>query len=256
MKIHIETIYDTERYIPLAQECISIKKNELDAIPKLLNCTALGKGDIVTIDAMGTHVNLAQQIHDTGAYYLLEVKDNQRLLKASIKKCMDKIIDTPATALMCSKATDFCHNDHSCEVTRTCYTCLANEYMIEQKKKWPGLSTFGVIKVEKKFKDGTVVNEEHFFITSLPKDPALIMKHKRQHWQIENGLHWHLDVTFNEDGGTKMMNSAQNFSLLTKIALTILKNDKKNIPISQKKMLAGWDEKYLLSLLKAVVKGF
>lgn len=256
VKIHIETIYDTERYIPLAQECISIKKNELDAIPKLLNCTTLGKGDIVTIDAMGTHVNLAQQIHDTGAYYLLEVKDNQRLLKASIKKCMDKIIDTPATALMCSKATDFCHNDHSCEVTRTCYTCLANEYMIEQKKKWPGLSTFGVIKVEKKFKDGTVVNEEHFFITSLPKDPALIMKHKRQHWQIENGLHWHLDVTFNEDGGTKMMNSAQNFSLLTKIALTILKNDKKNIPISQKKMLAGWDEKYLLSLLKAVVKGF
>ena len=90
-------------------------------------------------------------------------------------------------------------------------------------------------------------------------NPKLILKYKRKHWAVENGLHWQLDVTFNEDDGRKMMNSAQNFSTLTKMALTILKNyqdEDKKTSVNRKRKKAGWSDEYLTNLIDTFIKAF
>ncbi|MBR5597165.1 MAG: ISAs1 family transposase [Lachnospiraceae bacterium] len=103
------------------------------------------------------------------------------------------------------------------------------------------------------------MTERHYFITSLENDPKRILKFKRKHWGIENGLHWQLDVTFNEDDDRKRKNSAQNYSLIAKITLNILKNHQhkdKKASIKRKRMKAAWDEDYLKSLLMTWLKAF
>ena len=90
-------------------------------------------------------------------------------------------------------------------------------------------------------------NIGHFFVK--------VRKHKREHWQIENGLHWHLDVTFNEDNSRKMMVSAQNYSLITKMVLPILKNDYRKLPVNRKRKMAGWDDTHMVKLMLVFIKG-
>lgn len=253
-KLHMVSLYNTEAGVSLAQERVNVKENELAAIPKLLDVADLGEGDIVTIDAMGTHANLAEIIVGKGADYIFEVKDNQKKLKKHIEDCME-VFGKPAYSKMYDMATEIL-NDHSTITHRTCYVLKLDAMMWKQKEAWPGMNTLGAIVTTKTRKDGTSVTEEHYFITSLPKDPVLIMKHKREHWKVENALHWHLDVIFNEDKGRKMMTSAQNYSLLTKMALAILKKDKRKMAMTDKRLMAGWDNNYMESLIRQFINSF
>jgi len=254
-KLHMVSAYDTAGGISLAQERVEVKENELVAIPKLLNTIAPGKGDVVAIDAMGTHKNLAQAIIDKDADYLFEVKDNQRKLKARIRKALDRAKSGTGAILPLMKYEEYSH-DHSTETIRTCILCNDNIPMAEEPNAWPKFSTYGAVKARKAPRNGIAKEEEHFFITSLPRDPALIMKHKREHWQIENGLHWQLDVTFNEDGGRKMMNSAQNYSTLTKMVLALLKRNGRKLPIGRKRKTAGWNDEYMAELIAQFLLSF
>ena len=89
-------------------------------------------------------------------------------------------------------------------------------------------------------------------ITSLNKDPERILNVARQHWSIENNLHWQLDVSFNEDNQRKKRNAAQNVSLINKLALTLLKQDTSKGSIKSKRKRAGWDNEFLAILLAMV----
>lgn len=253
-KMHMVSLYDVNSSLSMSQERVDVKKGELSALPNLFDSIIFEEGDIVSLDALSTHANIAQAITDKGAYYLLEVKDNQKLLKRQIIKFIDDIKDKSITDLECMKFTEISH-DHSCDTTRECIISLNKLQIAALAEKWVKLSTFGVVKTTKVYKDGKVLVENHYFITSMPKDPMLIMKHKREHWQIENGLHWHLDVTFNEDNSRKMMTSAQNYSLITKMVLPILKNDSRKLPINRKRKMAGWDDAYMIKLMLSFIKG-
>ncbi|EGN02936.1 ISAs1 family transposase, partial [Bacteroides sp. 1_1_30] len=99
---------------------------------------------------------------------------------------------------------------HGFMVTRTCISCSEPSRLGFCYRDWKNLRTYGIIKTEKiNIATGEIQNEKHCFISSLVNNPELILKYKRKHWAVENGLHWQLDVTFNEDDGRKMMNSAQ-----------------------------------------------
>jgi len=98
-------------------------------------------------------------------------------------------------------------------------------------------------------KEKRTVEEKHYYITSLPLDSDRIMQAVRTHWSIENNLHWQLDVTFDEDNTRKMKNAAQNFSLISKIALAKIKNSNTKGSFKMKRKLAGWDEKFMIDLL-------
>ena len=99
---------------------------------------------------------------------------------------------------------------------------------------------------------GETSEETRYYITSLSnEDPEKIASAIRQHWSIENNLHWQLDITFREDESKKVKNAARNFSTISKMALSILKNDKTTKgSLNLKRLKAGWDEEYLSKLLE------
>lgn len=253
-RLHMVSLYNTDAGVSLAQERVNVKENELAAIPKLLDVADLGKGDIVTMDAMGTHAEFAKTITEKGADYIFEVKGNQAKLKKHIDECME-IFREPAYRSMYNMAEEIL-TDHSMVTHRTCYVLKLEALMLKLRDKWPGMNTLGAIVTTRTGKDGASNTEEHYFITSLPKDPTLIMKHKREHWKVENALHWHLDIIFNEDKGRKMMTSAQNYSLLTKMALAVLKKDNRKMAMTDKRLMAGWDDKYMETLVRQFICSF
>ena len=257
-KLHIVSAFLVDQCLSIGQEKVESKENEIVAIPRLLDSLELHEGDVVTIDAIGTQKEIVTKIIDKQADYLLEVKGNQPSLMESIQDAMEAV----KRYRECEYVKEFTQRDesHGLIVNRTCRTCSDLYFLGRIFKEWEGIKTFGYIdnwRIDKA--TGEDVTERHYFITSLENDPKRILKFKRKHWGIENGLHWQLDVTFNEDDDRKRKNSAQNYSLITKMTLNVLKNHQhkdKKASVKRKRMKAAWDEDYLKSLLIAWLKAF
>ena len=257
-KLHLVSAFLVDQCLSLGQEKVDSKENEIIAIPRLLDCLELHEGDIITIDAIGTQKDIVSQIIEKQADYLLEVKGNQPTLMESIEVAMEAVKEYHE----CEYVKEFSEREegHGLIVNRTCRTCSDVYFLGRIFKQWEGIRTFGYIdnwRIDKS--TGEDVKERHYFITSLENDPKRILKFKRKHWGIENGLHWQLDVTFNEDDDRKRKNSAQNYSLIAKMTLNILKNHQhkdKKASIKRKRMKAAWDEDYLKSLLMTWLKAF
>ena len=257
-KLHLVSAFLVDQCLSLGQEKVDSKENEIIAIPRLLDCLELHEGDVITIDAIGTQKDIVSQIVEKQADYLLEVKGNQPTLMESIEVAMEAVRKYHE----CEYVKEFSEREegHGLIVNRTCRTCSDVYFLGRIFKQWEGIRTFGYIdnwRIDKT--TGEDVTERHYFITSLENDPKRILKFKRKHWGIENGLHWQLDVTFNEDDDRKRKNSAQNYSLIAKMTLNILKNHQhkdKKASIKRKRMKAAWDEEYLESLLTDWLKAF
>lgn len=253
-KLHMVSAFVAEQNISLGQERVSVKHNELEAIPKLLSELSFEKGDVVTIDAMGTHANIAKDIIDAGADYMLFVKDNQKLLKQNIELAYDGWKDnhTPGRVSR-AEATSSARGRI---VKQECWSC-SEIYAIKQRTLWPELHSFGRILTQRTDKaSGKQTEEVHYFISSLPYDADGILKHKRQHWAVENGLHWQLDVTFNEDSDRKKMNSAQNFSVLFKMVLAILKSEPSKKSMTDRRKRLSWDPESMMSMMHKALQFF
>lgn len=257
-KLHIVSAFLVDQCLSIGQEKVESKENEIVAIPRLLDSLELHEGDVVTIDAIGTQKEIVTKIIDKQADYLLEVKGNQPSLMESIQDAMEAV----KRYRECEYVKEFTQRDesHGLIVNRTCRTCSDLYFLGRIFKEWEGIKTFGYIdnwRIDKA--TGEDVTERHYFITSLGNDPKRILKFKRKHWGIENGLHWQLDVTFNEDNDRKRKISAQNYSLITKMTLNVLKNHQhkdKKASIKRKRMKAAWEEDYLKSLLIDWIKAF
>jgi predicted transposase YbfD/YdcC len=241
--IHMVSAWSQQNHMVLGQVKTSEKSNEITAIPKLIDILEL-KGCIVTIDAMGCQTEIAKKIVEAGADYVLAVKGNQSTLEQDIEYTVksSKPFDT-------YKHVDA---DHGRVETRLCnvYSDLSN---IENLEKWQGLKTIVEIQSIRYMKaTGKQQQETRLYITSLEPKAQKLAEAIRAHWGIENSLHWVLDVAFNEDKGTKTNpNSAQNFSLINKIALNLVKNEQtKKVGIKSKRLNAGWDNDYLIKILK------
>ena len=120
--------------------------------------------------------------------------------------------------------------------------------------KWNNLNQIIKIESTREFKNSDKPTETstRYYISSLMETAINCQKHIRSHWSIENKLHWSLDVALNEDFSRKRNeNAAQNYSILLKIALNLLKNETTTKQgIAGKRLKAGWNESYLLKLLK------
>lgn len=229
--------------ISLGQYKTSDKSNEITAIPKLLTLLQLS-GSIVSIDAMGCQKAIAQQILDQKADYFLAVKENQASLFSQLKDSFVKEGNE-----MVYQTADYSGNynqviEYEVEIT-------SNLKWIEVKEEWPGLQTLIQVKTNRKQKDNTT--EHRCYISSknlLSAEEAYQLA--RNHWGVENRLHWQLDVTFKEDANkTSTGNAPQNLALLHKIALNILTMDKtKKLSKKAKRKKAGWSNEYLGQLLE------
>lgn len=243
---HMVSAWATRNNMVLGQVKVSEKSNEITAIPRLLELITI-KGCTVTIDAMGCQQDIAKKIIEQQADYILAVKENQ-------KELFENIVDEFKFAK--DIQTDTTEDvDHGRIETRKC-SVISDFQFIENQEKWAGLKC--VIKVEstREFKNSDKPTETatRYYICSKLATAKELQKAIRLHWSIENKLHWVLDVAFGEDASRKREgNAAQNFSILSKIALNLLKNETsaKN-GIKGKRLKAAYDNDYLLKVIEKV----
>jgi len=242
--IHMVSAWAHHNNLVLGQVRVNEKSNEITAIPKLLEVLSL-QNSIVTIDAMGCQKSIARKIIEKEADYVLAVKNNQEQLFEYIE---DEFRFSKEIGV--SEDMDLGHGRIE---TRKC-NVVNNFQHIEDQSEWAGLKS--IIKIEsiREFKnsDKPIEKATRYYISSLDLTAKEFQYIIRSHWSIENKLHWSLDVAFMEDQSRKREeNAAQNFSVLTKIALNLLKNEKTaKVGIKGKRLKAGWDNQYLEKLIK------
>jgi predicted transposase YbfD/YdcC len=240
--VHMVSAWAEGNGLVLGQRKVDEKSNEITAIPKLLDALELA-GTVVTIDAMGCQREVARKIVAKKAGYILAVKENQGHLLEEIK---DSFRNLPADAV--AEEIDCGHG----RVEQRKCSVIADLSLLENVSEWPSLQGLVRIEAERYHKaTGKLEREIRYYITSLEPDAARLNRSIRKHWGIENKLHWVLDVGFGEDLSRKRAgHSAQNFSLLSRIALNMLKQEKTSKRgIKGKRLNAAWDHPYLLRLL-------
>lgn len=216
---HIVSAWSDEDGFCLGQKAVEKKSNEITAIPQLLDAINI-KGNIITIDAMGTQTAIAEKIKSKRADYVLAVKENQKNLYSEIseyfeeKEFLEKIRQNEGYKKTQEKS-------HSQIETREYYQCGKINWMNE-KSRWKGIKSIGMVQKTIKARGKTRI-EKRYYISSLPLGVELFAKAVRQHWSVEI-MHWHLDVTFKEDRNTTLdKTAAQNLNIINKWCLSILK---------------------------------
>ena len=247
--IHMVGAWAAKNGIALGQLKTEDKSNEITAIPELLKLLDL-KGCIVTIDAMGCQKDIAYRIADQGADYVLALKGNQGTLHKDVElffedaqQCNFK--DIPHDSF---ETTD---GDHGrVEVRR--YVTVSDLGWLEDQAKWKNLNLIGMVQSERHIGE-KITRETRYFISSLPNDAKRFAEAVRDHWRIENQLHWVLDIAFREDDSrVRDRNAATNLAILRRLALSLCKQEKTaKVGIKVKRKRAGWNNDYLLTLLNA-----
>jgi len=245
--IHMVSAWACENNLVLGQVRTSEKSNEITAIPELLDILEIAQ-TTVTIDAMGTQKEIAEKIIDKQADYILAVKENQPQLLQDIK---DEFRFSKQVATHTNE-----NLDHGRIETRTC-SLISDFQFLNDNSDWVDLKT--IIKVEstREFKNSSKPTEKatRYYISSLKNSAERFQNAIRSHWAIENKLHWTLDVGFCEDASRKRAgNAAQNYSIVLKIALNLMKNEKtEKQGIQGKRLKAAWNNQYLLKILNVKV---
>lgn len=235
---HILTAFMSSKSICMGQVTTQEKSNEITAIPELLDSIDV-KGAMISIDAMGCQKAIAKKIISKNANYLLAVKENQKELYQQIENLF--------TLKLGATSDESIDNGHGRVEKRTA-TLLTNLDLLEEKENWASLKSILKIDSERYVKSTKLTSyQTRYYICSSNTYSATKMNHYvREHWAIENKLHWQLDVNFGEDDARKRIgNSAKNFNLLLKTALTLLQRDKINkISIRRKKLKASYNLEY------------
>lgn len=237
--IHMVSAFASANQVVLGQLACDEKSNEITAIPALLELIVVN-GCIVTIDAMGCQTNIAEKIIENQADYILAVKDNQKKLHEEIQQTF---------SVYKSESFETVEKNHGRIETRNC-SITKNLKGISATENWAALKS--LIRIESKQAINGVVSEEtRYYISSLDITAEKMNSCVRAHWCVENKLHWILDVSFKEDANrTRTDSSAENLSIVRRVALNLIKNEPTmKIGIAAKRKAAGWDTKYLEAIL-------
>jgi predicted transposase YbfD/YdcC len=226
------------------------KSNEITAIPELLQLLAL-RGCIVTIDAMGCQTAIAAQIRDQGGDYLLALKGNHKKAYTAIKAHFHQEIEHHLAWRNAENFFDAFDDTHGRTVRRRVWT-ITDLTALPELAPWPGLqSVIAVETIRMAHQHAPVTSDYRFYISSLVRSATAFVTMIRQHWDIENKLHWSLDVTFNEDRcRIRKDHAPENIAAVRHIALNLLRQEHVHqISLRQKRLLCSLDEHYLLTVL-------
>lgn len=251
---YIVSAWASENGLALGQVKVNDKSNEITAIPELLQVLAF-QGCIVTIDAMGCQKDIAAQIIDKKADYVLALKGNHATVHEEIREffadavppCTGEAAKTVTPQTMASSKT--LEKDHGRIETRRYWQSTDVDWM-QDKKLWKNLRSIGMVESIRRVKGKNSI-ERRYYLSSLPLGVAAFAKAVRGHWGVENPLHWSLDVTFREDQSrARSKNAAQNLAMLRRIALNLIKkNPLEKVSQRQKRIFAALDTTFLAQLL-------
>jgi len=245
--IHMVSAWAAENSLVLGQVKTDEKSNEITAIPELLQLLDIN-GCIVTIDAMGCQKAIAKQIIEQKGDYVLALKGNQSGLHEAVEAVFEK-------------ADSVGYNDSSVDYFETSersrnrveirrHWTIECDGLFEHTKLWEGLNIIGMVECERTLNDTTTI-EYRYYIGSIENNAQLFGKAVRDHWGIENKLHWRLDMAFREDESRiRKGHSAENFAVMRHFAINLLKQDKlTKLGVKNKRLKAGWDDEYRVNLL-------
>jgi len=248
--IYMVSAWASANGLVLGQRKVDDKSNEITAIPALLDVLEVS-GCIVTTDAMGCQKAIVERVIANGADYVFAVKENQGRLLEAIQGLFDNEEEMKRVGCDYSRTVD---KGHGHIEIRRCWTSSAPEYLeyIATLGEWKGLRSMGVVEAERRIGTTRTV-KRRYFISSLESNAKQLLHAVRTHWEIENKVHWVLDITFREDDSrVRKGNGPENFAVLRHIALNLLRQEtSRKLSIRAKRKLAGWDNDYLLKVLLA-----
>lgn len=251
---YIVSAWATDNGLVLGQVKVADKSNEITAIPKLLSALTL-KGTIVTLDAMGCQKEIAANIIEKRADYVLALKGNHATVHEEVRDFFADAVRPCATECEDSADTnkiDFhqtIDKGHGRIETRRYWQSTDMDWF-EDKARWKELKSFGMVESIRTVKGKSTI-ERRYYLSSLALDAKRFGHAVRAHWGIENSLHWSLDVTFHEDNSrARTRNAAQNLATLRRIALNLIKKDRsKNCSLRSKRYIASIDPEFLMHLI-------
>lgn len=255
--LQLVSAWATRSGLMLGQRRLENKENEIVAVPELLAELDVA-GCLVTTDAMSCQVKTAQTVLDRKADYLLALKGNQPALYEETIQLFDDLAASGGRAYEHTHSKEVDSGHGRIEI-RQAWVITDQQWlsMLPSAERWPQL--VALIKLESVRRVGGAEQESReyrYYISSRKLTAAQAIDTTRLHWHIENSFHWVLDMAFREDEARlRKENGAENFALLRRMALNLLKQDTtKKIGIKNKRLLAGWDQAYLLHLLGLLVQ--
>ena len=244
--IHMVSAFAARQRLVLGQVKVAEKSNEIVAIPKLLEMMAI-EGAIVTIDAMGCQRDIAKKITDKKADYVLALKGNQGSLRDDVEVFVaeQKARDFQDTTISRHQTVD---GDHGRIETRTT-TVIHDVAWLRERHPWPGLNGIVIVESLREI-DGKIQRETRLYITSLLLLAAQLAGIVRDHWAVENSLHWVMDMVFRDDECRVRTNHAPaNFTTIKHMALNLLRKAKNKDSLRLRRKVAAWDDDFLASLI-------
>ena len=245
--LHVVSAWASRQRLVLGQQAVDEKANEIVAIPLLLQRLQL-TGALVTIDAMGTQTRIAQTILDKGADYLLALKDNWPVLAADVRRFFD---DPGDAELDRHESVDAGHG--RIEVRRH-GVCRDVDWLFSDRRypgepRFPGLKAIAMVEAEVE-RGGKVSVERRYFLSSLALDAKLFARAVRAHWDIENRLHWVLDVVFHDDlMRLRTEHGPKNMATVKHMAMNLLRNAADKDSLKTRRKAAAWNQDYLRAIL-------
>jgi predicted transposase YbfD/YdcC len=246
--IYMVNVWASANGLSLAQQKVDNHSNEITAIPELLRLLDI-KGQIITIDAIGCQTDIVEVITAQQADYVIAAKDNQGTLRADIEAAFETEL-----AQQAADSHRTVGKDHGRIEIRQGWAIDDPDIIayINNYKAWDGLQSIVKVHSERRVPSRHHVEQDtRYFISSLPADAKHLLASVRAHWQVENCLHWVLDMAFREDESRVRKDHApENFAVIRQFALNLLQRDTSlKVGISAKRKRAGWDETYLAQLL-------
>lgn len=253
--IHLVNAWATESGLALGQARVDSKSNEITALPGLLKLLDLA-GCVVTIDAMGCQKAIARQIIERQADYVFALKGNQGNLHEDVKRYFEDAIahdfyEKDPNRRIRHGYDETVEKDHG-RIERRRYWVMEGKQIawLRERHDWVGLRSICAVESTRTIGE-KVTKETRYFISSLEGGVGKLARPIRQHWRIENGLHWVLDVSFGEDAcGIWKDNAPENMATMRRVAVSLLKQEptsKRGVKARRK--LAAWDPDYASKVL-------
>jgi len=217
--LHIVSAWAKEWGYCVGQVKTEEKSNEITAIPKVLDMVSI-KGQIVTIDAMGTQEKIAKKIVAKKGDYILAVKNNQKELYEDISTYFDE----EKKAEIRKAKTNYLKTveKNRSQIEKREYYQIEDVSWIYRKERWAKLTSIGMVE-NTIDKNGVITKEVRYYIASIEDNIKNFSYGVRGHWSIESSPHWQLDFTFREDQNQVIQkNAAMNLNSIRKFCLSMI----------------------------------